>query len=302
MFEIVIISGKGGTGKTSITGALACLAGESILVDCDVDAANLSLILNNRIEESHEFIAGNKAKINQDKCNACGECLRYCRFNAVTQSGESYRIEPLACEGCGVCRLFCPEEAIEFRPVKSGDWYRSTTPFGSLIHARLGIAQSNSGRLVTLLRQQARKLSAERGNSQIIIDGPPGIGCPVIASITGAGFVLLVTEPSLTAFHDLKRVLELIRHFDIACGICINKFDINPDLSAEIEKFADRNDVPVLGKIDFDPTITTAQINKSNFVDYSTEVVQNQVKSLWKKLGEEISKPAKHKIKLNIIN
>ena len=301
MFEIVIVSGKGGTGKTSLVGSLAALAKDKIMVDCDVDAADLHLILNNKIEKTYEFIASSKASIDQDKCIDCGMCLDYCRFEAIKQNGFEYRIDQLACEGCGVCRYFCPVEAIDFRQIKSGDWYVSSTPHGPLVHARLGIAQSNSGRLVSLLRKEAKRLADENNKNLIIIDGPPGIGCPVIASITGAGFVLIITEPSLSAFHDMKRILELVKHFEIPVGLCINKFDINTEITIQIENFAKANKVEVYGKIPFDPMMTKAQVAGYSLIEFADTNSNEQIKLMWENIRKETTRLKNQRKKLNVI-
>jgi len=301
MLELVIVSGKGGTGKTSLVGSLAALAEDNIMVDCDVDAADLHLIMKNTIEKSYEFIASSKASINEDKCIDCGLCMDYCRFEAIKQDGFKYRIDQLACEGCGVCRHFCPVEAIDFNEIKSGDWYVSSTAHGPLVHARLGIAQSNSGRLVSLLRNEAIKLAEEKNKNLIIIDGPPGIGCPVIASITGSGFVLIVTEPSLSAFHDMRRLLELVTHFGIPVGLCINKFDINNEITGQIEEFAREKKVNVYGKIPFDPMITKAQVAGLSSVEYTDTNTTEQIKLLWENIRKETTRLDNQKVKLNVI-
>jgi len=301
MLELVIVSGKGGTGKTSLVGSLAVLAKDNIMVDCDVDAADLHLILNNNVEKVYDFIASSKASIDQEKCNDCGLCMDYCRFEAIKHDGFEYRIDQLACEGCGVCRYFCPVEAIDFRKVKSGEWYLSSTSYGPLIHARLGIAQSNSGRLVSLLRKEALQLAEENNKNLIIIDGPPGIGCPVIASITGAGFVLIVTEPSLSAFHDMKRLLTLVNHFKIPVGLCINKFDINNEITKQIENFARENSVIVCGKIPFDPMITKAQVAGTTLVEYTDSIANKQIKLLWENIKKETTHLNNQKDKYDFI-
>ena len=226
MIELTIISGKGGTGKTSVVGSLAALAKNKVLVDCDVDAADLHLILGNNVKKSADFKGGHRASINEELCTGCGICLDYCRFDSIKEvinesTGwvDKFRIDQLSCEGCGVCTQFCPENAIDFDEIVSGQWFLSETKYGPLVHARLGIAQANSGKLVSLLRTKARNLADENRWDLVLIDGPPGIGCPVIASVTGASYVLIVTEPSLSAFHDLKRIMQLMDHFKMPKSI-----------------------------------------------------------------------------------
>ncbi len=295
MTELVVVSGKGGTGKTSLVGALAALSQDKVLVDCDVDAADLHLILQNNVHTTTEFIGGKRADIIDEKCTNCGDCSEYCRFNAIrheayaeSTTGERYWIDKHACDGCGVCVRHCPEQAIAFKEVISGEWYLSDTPYGPLVHARLGFAQANSGKLVSLLRRQARLLADKRGLDLILIDGPPGIGCPVIASITGAGYILIVTEPSMSAMHDMERLLQLTKHFRIRTGICINKSDINPVLTSQIEEFAKNEKVRILGRIPYDPSVTAAQLEGTTVVEYDVNGASESVKLLWSNLTEEL--------------
>jgi MinD superfamily P-loop ATPase len=293
MMELVVISGKGGTGKTSLVGSLAALSRDKVLVDCDVDAADLHLILQNKVQKTTEFIGGKQASIVDERCTNCGDCQEYCRFDAImyqaeNAGGERYWIDKHACDGCGVCVRHCPEQAIDFREVVSGEWYISDTPHGPLVHGRLGLAQANSGKLVSLLRQQARLLADKNGFDLIIIDGPPGIGCPVIASITGAGYVLIVTEPSMSAMHDMERLMQLTAHFGIPTGICINKSDINPDLSDQIEKKAQDSNLPVLGRIRYDEAVTTAQVNRKSVVENGDQLAARDIRNLWERIKDAI--------------
>jgi MinD superfamily P-loop ATPase len=245
MKELVVISGKGGTGKTSITASFAALAKSAVVADCDVDAADLHLLLNPRIEKTSDFSGGKKARIVADKCIGCGKCREVCNFDAVKFDGpgnnivkKTYRIDPVACEGCSVCTHFCPAGAIEFKEVINGQWFISQTRFGPMVHARLGIAEENSGKLVTLVRKEAKRIAEEQHKEFIIVDGSPGTGCPVIASITGADLAVIITEPSMTARHDFNRVAELARHFNIPTAVCVNKCSINEELSLAIEQDA----------------------------------------------------------------
>jgi len=295
--ELVVLSGKGGTGKTSMVGSLAALADNKILVDCDVDAADLHLILSSERNEEHDFTAGSKAVINQDKCSQCGVCVDYCRFDAIVtetaDSEELFRVEPYSCEGCGVCRHFCPEEAIDFVPVSSGKWFVSSSKYGTLVHARLGIAESNSGKLVSILRSKAKSIAEEDGQEFIIVDGPPGIGCPVIASLTGADYALIVTEPSRSALHDMERVVDLAKHFDVGLGICINKFDINASLTKEVINWARGKHIEVLAVLPHDKQVVKSQIAGLPYVEYAQEGSVETLRSLWEKLELELRAAAK---------
>jgi MinD superfamily P-loop ATPase len=292
--EIAVISGKGGTGKTSILGSLACLAKNKILADCDVDAADLHLILGGKINSSNEFIGGKKAQIINDKCNDCGMCIEYCRFHAIkdkfdrlSKISETY-IDKFSCEGCGVCLSFCPENAIELKDHMSGQWFTSETKYGPLVHARLGIAEANSGKLVSLLRKTAINIAEKNNYEYIFIDGSPGIGCPVIASLTGVDYALIVTEPTLSAIHDMKRISELTRHFGIKSGICINKCDINLRLCDLIEQFSHNNKIKILSKIPYNTDITKAQITGVPYLEYTDNGIADNIKELWEKLKLEI--------------
>ncbi len=296
MMEVVVVSGKGGTGKTSLVGSLAVLSKNKVLVDCDVDAADLHLILNNSVQNRFEFTGGKRARIIARNCTSCGACLDYCRFDAIkreTTAGhdvERYWIDKYSCDGCGVCVRHCPEQAIEFKEVVNGEWFVSSTAYGPLVHARLGLAQANSGKLVSLLRQQARLLAEQQAADLILVDGPPGIGCPVIASITGAGFILLVTEPSMSAIHDMKRMLQLTKHFNIPTGICINKSDINPELTAQIEEFAVDQNSKILGCIPYDPSVTAAQVAGTTVVEHGSDAASTRLRQLWSNLSTELKK------------
>ena len=295
MTELTVVSGKGGTGKTSLVGALATLAGTKVLVDCDVDAADLHLILGDKPGSVSEFIGGKRASIDEERCTNCALCVEYCRFGAIAETSPAggnavgqIRINPHACDGCGVCVRHCPEQAIDFGDVVSGQWYLSDTRYGPLVHARLGIAQANSGKLVSLLRRQARAMAAKHEADLIVVDGPPGIGCPVIASITGASYVLVVTEPSMSALHDMQRLLQLTAHFGIPTGICINKFDINSDMADRIETSAEEQKAVVLGRIPFDHAVTAAQMAGTTVMDHGQDGIRESVKELWTKLSAEL--------------
>ncbi len=287
MKELVIISGKGGTGKTSIAASFAILAGRSILCDCDVDAADLHLVLEPVIRERHEFKSGHEAVIRQEDCVACGACVGICRFGAVkimkSRDGYPiYAVDPTSCEGCGVCVEFCPMEAIDFPERNCGQWFVSDTRCGPMVHAQLGIAAENSGKLVSTVRREARRLAGEE-NCNILVDGPPGIGCPVIASITGATQVLIVTEPTVAGEHDLERVLHLTRHFQIPTSVCINKWDINEEMTHLIEEKARLSGAEIIGRIRCDQAVTLAQIQKKAVVEIDAPSADD-ISQLWKKL------------------
>jgi len=284
MKEIVIISGKGGTGKTSIIAAFASLAENKVLCDADVDAADLHLIMDPEIKERHNFESGHTAVINQDKCSQCGLCQDLCRWDAIS---DDFVVDSIACEGCGVCYYFCPEQAIDFPLNTCGEWYLSETRFGPMAHARLGIAEENSGKLVVLIRQEGKKLAQERHMDLLLTDGPPGIGCPVIASMGGATAVLIVAEPTVSGRHDMERVAELAAFFKIPALVCINKFDLNPDEGNAIEAFAKQKNITVIGRVPFDPAFTQAMVQGKTIVEFngSSEGCK-AVKTIWKNLVE----------------
>ncbi|MDL1967773.1 MAG: P-loop NTPase [Deltaproteobacteria bacterium] len=287
MKELIIISGKGGTGKTSLMAAFAYLAENKVLCDADVDAADLHLVTAPDILEKHDFQGGNTAIINKDKCTECGLCIDLCKWGAIS---ETFEVNSIECEGCGVCVYFCPEKAIDFPLNTCGEWYISDTRFGPLVHARLGIAEENSGRLVSLIRQEAKKLAEEKGLDLILTDGPPGIGCPVIASIGGADAVLIVTEPSVSGKHDMQRVVQLANHFKVPAFLCVNKFDLNKDITDEIEKFAKEKGLTCLGYIPFDQIFTKAMIQGQTIFEYDSNSSSAQaIRKLWESLLENLS-------------
>ena len=279
MKELVILSGKGGTGKTSLTAAFAAISESRILCDADVDAADLHLLMSPVIKRRTDFKGGGIAVINHDKCTECGLCKDLCRFDAIK---DNFDVDKIACEGCGVCVDLCPENAIDF-PVKTcGEWYISETRFGPMVHARLGIAEENSGKLVALVRQEARKLAEEKEMNLIITDGPPGIGCPVIASIGGASALLIVTEPTVSGIHDMKRAIELAAHFKVTAMVCVNKYDLNPEQTQAIEELVKKQNMTFLGNIPFDPVFTKAMVRGKTIFEYGKESNTHQaVKNIW---------------------
>lgn len=286
MRELVVISGKGGTGKTSVVASFAALAWRPVLADCDVDAADLHLVLTPTVRERHEFRSGREAVIRQADCVGCGVCLGHCRFDAVRRSADrsgewTFAIDPFACEGCGVCVKFCPVEAIDFPERACGEWYVSETRFGPMVHARLRPAAENSGKLVTVVRRRAREIAEAQGRDLVLVDGPPGIGCPVIATVTGASLVLAVTEPTLSGEHDLERVLGLARHFGIRAAVCVNKWDINPEIAEGIERKAAGAGAVAVGRIPYDRAVTDAQVNGKTVLEHDGGPAAQGLRRVW---------------------
>jgi MinD superfamily P-loop ATPase len=286
MHELVVLSGKGGTGKTSLVGALAALGRQQVLCDADVDAADLHLLLDPDILERHDFYAGHRAVIREDSCLRCGECLDWCRFQAIS---ADFQINPLLCEGCGVCWTLCPAKAIDFPENLCGQWFSSETRFGPLVHARLGVAAENSGKLVALIRQEARQLAEARGLDWIITDGPPGIGCPVIASLGDASAVLMITEPSISGQHDLERIAALVDHFRLPSFILVNKADLHWPMARAIRKFCDVKGYHFMGYLPYTRDFIQAQVEGKTILEYdSNNQIKQVVAGLWKKLRQEI--------------
>ncbi len=288
--ELVVISGKGGTGKTSIVASFATLAENAVLADCDVDAADLHLLLSPDVIRLEPFVSGRVANIRNELCIECGDCLSHCRFGAVSTNGNSdgnglYSIDPIACEGCGVCVRFCPQEAIEFPERNCGEWFISDTRAGPMVHARLGIAEGNSGKLVATVRTEAQKVAAVRGYSLVIVDGPPGVGCPVIASVTGASMVLIVTEPTVSGEHDLERVLQLTKHFGIPAAICINKWDVNPAMADRIEQRAIELNADVAGRVRYDEMVTQSQLEARSATE-AGGAASDDMRNVWMKVRD----------------
>jgi MinD superfamily P-loop ATPase len=290
--ELVVISGKGGTGKTSIVASFVALADSAAVADCDVDAADLHLVLGPTVRQRWPFSGGTTAVIDTERCTGCAACAEHCRFDAVRTSADgaasTYEIDPISCEGCGVCVDACPEGAAVLVATTNGEWFVSETRHGPMVHARLGIAQENSGKLVSLVRREAKAVAQSKRCELLICDGSPGIGCPVIASIAGARMVLVVTEPTLSGLHDLQRVAELCRQFNIKAGVCINKADINPEVAAEIEADAVRWGMPLLGRIRYDESVTTAQVKRLAVVENGDGPAAMDIRALWERVENEI--------------
>jgi len=288
MKEIAVISGKGGTGKTSLTAAFASLAAPVVLADCDVDAADLHLVMKPEILRQEDFIGGSKARIREEDCTSCGLCVDSCFVEAIAypvagdqRPGTVPWINPIFCEGCEVCVRLCPAGAIDIAPAVNGRWFVSRPPCGPMVHAQLGIAQGNSGKLVTLVRQEARAEAEREGMERILVDGPPGVGCPVIAAITGTDLVVVVTEPTLSGRHDLLRVVELTGHFHIPVALCMNKWDIHPELTRQIENEARSLGVALAGRIRYDPLVTKAQIQATSVTALGESPVASDIRNVW---------------------
>ncbi len=279
MREIVIISGKGGTGKTSLTAAFAALAKNSVFCDADVDAADLHLLMQPKVVQRADFMGGCKAVISPDICTSCGTCRELCRFDAIN---EQFQVDTIRCEGCGVCVDFCPAQAIQFPVQRCGEWYISNTRFGPMVHARLGIAEENSGKLVSLVRKEARQLAEKKGADLIITDGPPGIGCPVIASIGGATVLVIVVEPTVSGIHDMERVVDLAAHFKVPGMVCVNKFDLNVEMTETIEQLAQERNMAALGRVSFDPAFTRSMVEGKTLFEYGKPTATwQQVRDIW---------------------
>ena len=280
MKEIVVLSGKGGTGKTTIVASFAALAQDKVMVDCDVDAADLYLLLQPAIKESQEFWSGQTAIIDEAKCTQCGLCQDVCRFGAI----EDFKVDPVSCEGCSFCSHVCPEGAITMQENLSGSWFISDTRYGPLVHARLGIAQENSGKLVTVVRQNAKLIAEKEGLSYILSDGPPGIGCPVISSLSGVSLTLIVTEPTLSGMHDLDRIVGVCHHFGVPALVCINKYDLNEENTLQIERNCQELGIKAVSRIPFDNVVTEALVRGLPVVEYSQDNVSRQIERLWQSI------------------
>jgi len=279
MKQIVVISGKGGTGKTTVAASFGALASNKVMVDCDVDAADLHILLQPKILERHQFIGGQIAHIDKDRCRDCGKCTEVCRFEAIS---DDLVVDPTSCEGCGLCSRVCPKHAITMTDTQSGEWFISETRYGPFVHGALGIAQENSGKLVSLLRQQALALAEKRHYDMIIIDGPPGTGCPVVASITGTDLVLIVTEPTLSGIHDMRRVVALAQHFHVAIAVAVNKYDLNMKMTENIERYCETHHLALAGKISYDPVVIRAMVDRQPLVEYSRANAALQARALWR--------------------
>jgi len=281
MKQIVIISGKGGTGKTVLTASFASLAKDKVMVDCDVDAADLHLLLHPSVKERFEFRSGQTARIDKARCCECGECIDMCRFDAI---GKDFVIDPVSCEGCALCSRICRYGAITMEENISGEWFISDTRYGPFVHARLGIAEDNSGKLVSMVRQAAKEIAEKEKKTYILIDGPPGIGCPVIASITDTDLAVIVTEPTLSGIHDMQRILDLTEHFHIPVKVVINKFDLNHENSGKINDICESNNIEIVGRIPFSAKVPRSLVQAVPFVEYAEDEVTGEIISIWNKI------------------
>lgn len=265
--------------------ALATLAQNKVLADCDVDAANLCLLLHPEIQEEHSFSGGKKARVDLEVCTGCGKCLEVCRFSAIDgREDGKIRIDPISCEGCGVCAYICPVEAISMETSISGKWFVSSTKYGPFVHARLGTGEENSGKMVAEVRKKAKEIAERNALDFVIVDGPPGIGCPVIASLSGTDLALVVTEPTLSGIHDMERVIGVSTHFRTQAACCINKFDLNLRMTRQIEEWCDENSVPLVGKIPFDEAVTRSLVQGIPTTEFSENSVSEEIERMWQRL------------------
>ncbi len=280
--QITVISGKGGTGKTTLVGSFAALAENKVIADCDVDAPDLHLLLHPEIIEREEFKGLKVAVMDKTLCTECGICEETCRFNAIALTEESgYAVNPARCEGCGACVFTCPQEALTLKERVSGYAFVSKTSYGTMAHAELNIAEETSGKLVTVVRNHAQQVAEKEQRELILIDGAPGIGCPVIASLTGVDLALIVTEPTMSGLHDLERILDVSSHFGIGSVVCINKYDINVENSRRISEFCRQRGVEMVGNIPYDPVVTEAMVAGMPVVEFSEGKVSEAIRDVW---------------------
>jgi len=302
MKQMTVISGKGGTGKTSLTASFAALAHNAIVADCDVDAPDLALVLAPRVEKQSPFVGGKVARVDAGRCTGCGLCVESCRFEATALHGppgdaaeHTCAVDPHSCEGCGVCVQLCPVEACRLEPTVTGEWFISQTRFSPLVHAQLGVGQDNSGKLVSCVRQEARALAEREERDLVLCDGPPGIGCPVIASLSGVDLLLIVVEPTVSALHDFERVADLARHFQIPALVCINKHDLNETVAAEIEKRADRLGVERAGRIPYDEAVVGAQLHRRTVVEHTNGPLSAAIRNIWQRIEQRLDLASEHR-------
>jgi MinD superfamily P-loop ATPase len=285
MKELVIISGKGGTGKTSLTACFAFLAKDKVLADCDVDAADLHILAHPKTIHEEDFRGGAKARIDAERCSQCGVCRESCRYGAIS---AEFIVNPLSCEGCGVCFHMCPEQAVSLEEGVNGRWLISETRFGPMVHAALYPGEENSGKLVALVRNQAKVLARQKDIPLILVDGAPGVGCPVISSITGADRVLIVTEPTLSGLHDMDRAMQLVRGFRIPVSVVINKYDLNPEVTEQIEAYSRNAQAGVLGRIPYDPQVTRSMVQRHCVVEDGESPADLAIRAIWERLEPDL--------------
>ncbi len=285
MKELTVVSGKGGTGKTSITASLVTMASNAVITDCDVDAANLHLLLEPKTIQKTEFYGLPKANIDLNKCSRCGLCAQLCAFEAI----NNYTVDELACEGCKLCYHICPEQAVEMQRHLAGHWFISDTAYGPFVHAKLGIAEGNSGLLVAEVRKAAKKIAEEKNIELMITDGPPGIGCPVISSLAGTDMALIITEPTVSAIHDMERIVQVAKNFGCQIAVCINKYNLNEENSRCIESLAQKLEVPIIGKIPYDNVMHQAVVNKVPVTLLANENIKQEITNLWYNINKMIN-------------
>lgn len=295
MKQLVILSGKGGTGKTSLTAAFAHLASQSryadslVLADADVDAANLELVLQPRQLEVEDFRGGQVAIIDQETCAVCGDCQAVCRFDAILYQDGVYRVDPIACDGCAACVYQCPTESIRMQEQVVGQFFVSESRYGPLFHANLFPGQENSGKLVTLVKQRARLLALDEARQLVLVDGPPGIGCPVISATSGADLALIVAEPTVSGVHDMQRALETTRHFGVPAMVCINKADLYPIGATQIETYCRANEVPLVGQVPYDVSVASALVQGEPVTSYCPQApVSLAIVAIWERLLQDL--------------
>lgn len=299
MKQLIILSGKGGTGKTSVTAAFAHLAsqnnlaGKVVLADADVDAANLELVLRPRLLEQQDFIGGKVAVIDQDTCISCGVCETVCRFDAIHHADDLYKVDPIACDGCAACVYQCPAESITMQEQIAGKFYFSESRYGPLYHAKLFPGQENSGKLVTLVKQRARLQALDENRELVVVDGPPGIGCPVISAVSGASLALIVAEPTVSGVHDMHRILQTVQHFGVRALVCINKADIYPTGAEEIEAFCLENGIEAVGRIPFDLTVTNAMVAGEAVTAFQPDAPSSvAIEQIWRRVVSSLLEQA----------
>ncbi len=285
MRQIVVISGKGGTGKTVVAASFASFAANAVLVDGDVDASNLPLLLHPRVRQTHPFETGQVAVLDEARCTACGRCAEVCRFGAISRE---LKVDPLACEGCGLCGRVCPAAAIRMQKETNGAWFVSETDHGPLVHARLEAGAENSGKLVTRVRKAAREIAERENRDIIIIDGPPGIGCPVMASLSGTDMAVVVTEPTLSGWHDARRVIRVAEHFRIGACVVINRYDLNEEVCREIQDGCAASGIPVIGRIAFDPSVVACVVAGRIPGQAASAPVRRDLEKIWEAAVENM--------------
>ncbi|HPE99859.1 MAG: 4Fe-4S binding protein [Bacteroidales bacterium] len=287
--EVAVISGKGGTGKSSVVASLASISKNILLADCDVDAANQYLLFQPNHSEEEVFVSGQKAEINYDVCTQCGKCIDYCEFGAISEVNGRVEISEISCDGCRLCERICPVNAISMLDNDKSRLYSGTFRYGHMVYGRLAPGEENSGRLVSLVREKAKEIAKENNYEVILYDGPPGIGCPVISTITGIDKVIIVTEPTLSGKHDLERALETVFHFRIYAMVVINKYDLNAEMTEEIKQYCATMNVPVVALLPYEPVVTEAMVNGKSYVEYAPEsIVSKNTLNIWKNIQNEI--------------